>query len=31
MKIHEDRGNIIKEWHVVQENILVGKGTNIQA
>lgn len=31
MKIHEDRGNIIKEWHVVQENSLVGKGTNIQA
>ena len=31
MKIHEDRGNIIKEWHVVQENSLVGKGTTIQA
>lgn len=31
MKIHEDRGNIIKEWHVVQENSLVGKGIYIQA
>lgn len=31
MKIHEDRENIIKEWHVGQVNSLAGKGIYLQA